>query len=145
MADCVTCGGLLGGQQKKYCGDPCAKTAAREAHLLKTYGITLGDWDAIWEFQGKKCALCGREPRIKPDGSEEMFHLDHEHSQGQSGPVRGIVCPFDNTRVIGRLKSHEKAQRLADYLREPPATKALGRTVVAPGRPPKKRKARRKK
>ncbi|WP_073837498.1 endonuclease domain-containing protein [Micromonospora sp. CB01531] len=146
MADCVTCGGLLVGRQKKYCSDPeCKKLAPREAHLLKTYGISLEDWDVIWEYQGRKCAICGREPKIKPDGTEEVFHLDHEHAKGQSGPIRGIVCPYDNTRTIGRLKSHERAQRLADYLREPPATKALGRTVIAPGRPPKKRTPRKRK
>ena len=146
MADCVTCGVVLVGRQKLYCTDPvCKRTAARAAHLQKTYGISLADWDRIWEFQGKRCAICKREPKIKPDGTEETFHLDHEHAQGQSGPIRGIVCPYDNTRIIGRLKSHERAQALADYLREPPATRALQREVWAPGRPRKKRTTKRRK
>lgn len=146
MADCVTCGDLLVGSQKKYCKkDACKKTAGREAHLLRTYNIGQVEWNLIWEAQGKCCAICKREPRLKADGTLETFHLDHEHAVKQSGPIRGILCPYCNTRLVGRLKSHERAQQLADYLRDPPATKALGRTVVAPGRPPKKRQPRRKK
>jgi hypothetical protein len=137
---CIVCEGILTGRRKKYCSSECQKLSGREAHLLKTYGITMADWETIWEAQGRKCALCQREPR-----ANETFHLDHEHRDGPSGPVRGIVCPFDNTRVIGRLKDHEKAQRLADYLRDPPATKALGREVIAPGRPKKRRQPRKRK
>lgn len=104
---------------------------------MATYGITLDDWDAIFAEQGNVCAICKRAPR-----PGETFHLDHEHTKGQSGPLRGILCPFDNTRTVGRLKSYAKAQAMADYFREPPATRALGRVVIAPGRPPKKRKKR---
>lgn len=88
---------------------------------------------------GGGCGICQRPPR-----PGETFHLDHEHSKGQSGPVRGILCPYCNTRLIGRLKDHTKAQLMADYLREPPATRALGRVVIAPGRPKKKRSLKRR-
>ncbi len=140
MADCVTCGGLLTGSQKKYCKAECQKSAGREAHLIRIYGIDRSEWEQIWEYQGKRCGICRREP--KPG---EVFHTDHEHAVKQSGPIRGILCPYCNTRLVGRLKSHERAQQLADYLRDPPASKALGRTVVAPGRPPKKRAPRKRK
>lgn len=136
---CLHCGGLLTGRQKKYCSAACSKHAGRAAWILKVYGITMEEWDAIWEAQGGVCPICKRAPRPK-----EIFHLDHEHTNGQSGRVRGIVCPYDNTRTIGRLKSHERAQALADYLRDPPATRALGREVIAPGRPKKKRQPRKR-
>jgi len=44
------------------------------------------------------------------------------------------LCPYDNTYVVGRLRDHKRAQALADYLRDPPARRALGRVVIAPGR-----------
>lgn len=131
---CTVCGQPLSGRQAKYCSTVCNKQAARAAWVLTIYGITLAEWDAIFEAQGGGCGICGRKPR-----KGETFHLDHEHTKGQAGPVRGILCPYCNTRLIGRLKDHTKAQRMADYLRDPPATKALGRQVIAPGRPKKTR------
>lgn len=136
--ECVVCGGQLTGAKRKYCGPDCSKQGSRAEWVLKTYGITLAEWDQIWAFQGECCAICKRAPR-----EGETFHLDHEHASGQSGPVRGILCPYCNTRLVGRLKSAERAQALADYLKNRPAVLALGREVIAPGRPPKKRKARR--
>lgn len=137
--DCIVCGGLLVGRQKKYCSAGCQKQAGRAAWVEKTYGITLAEWDRILAEQGGGCGICERPPR-----ANETFHLDHEHASGQAGPVRGILCPYCNTRLIGRLKDHTKAQKMADYLRDPPATRALGRVVVAPGRPKAKRRPRKR-
>jgi len=136
---CVSCGGILTGRQKKYCSAQCSKMAGRAAWVAKVYGISIEEFDAIFEYQEGRCGVCRRQPR-----AGETFHLDHEHSNGPSGPVRGILCPYCNTRLVGRLKSHERAQQLADYLRNPPATAAMGRVVVAPGRPRKKRQPRKR-
>lgn len=93
------------------------------------------DYALIYAHQGGRCAVCGK---TFLDGKTP--HIDHEHG----GHVRGIVCAYCNTRLIGRLKSHELAQRLSDYLREPPAVTALGHPVIAPGRPKTKRRKRRR-
>ena len=136
MKVCAGCGSELTGRQLKWCADPdCKKKAQREAWLLKTYNLTPEDYDAIWQAQGGLCPITGREL-----AGASVPHVDHDHV---TGVVRGIVTAYANTRLIGRLRSHETAQRLADYLREPPAVTALGRPVIAPGRPPKKRRRRR--
>lgn len=135
MSDCIECGGILTGRQKKFDTAKCSKRAGRRAWVLKIYGITLEEYDVILDYQGGVCGVCHRLPR-----EEETFHIDHEHG----GHVRGILCPYCNTRLVGRLKSHERAQQLADYLKDPPATRALGRTVIAPGRPRKKRQPRKR-
>lgn len=140
MTDCVVCENILTGRQKKYCSAKCSKFQGRKTWIEKIYGITMEEWDAIWLEQGQVCAICKRAPK-----ENETFHLDHEHRNGPSGPVRGIVCPYDNTRIIGRLKSHERAQALADYLKDPPAPRALGREVIAPGRPSRRRQPRKRK
>lgn len=90
-------------------------------------------YQAILQEQGGKCGCCG-----KPFTAATP-HIDHEHG----GHVRGIVHAYCNTRLIGRLKSPELAQRLANYLLEPPAVRALG-PVIAPGRPKKKRSPRKR-
>lgn len=139
VGGCIECGGILTGRQKKYCGSSCSKRFARAVWVFKVYGITLEEYDHILDHQGGVCAICNRPPKVN-----EVFHVDHEHSKAGAGRVRGIVCSYCNTRLIGRLRDHEKAQRLADYLRQPPATEALGREVLAPGRPKKKRQPRKK-
>lgn len=131
---CVVDGTPLRGAQRKYCDNPeCKRQGAREAWLIKTYGITLADFDTILAHQGGKCGCC--RMAFKPS---ETPVVDHEHGKH----VRGIVHDHCNRRLIGRLKSWERAQNLADYLREPPAVKALGREVIAPGRPSSGRKRR---
>lgn len=137
MRSCVVCGNELTGRQRRYDNGECRKQQARAAWIQATYGLTLAEWDTIWWHQNGCCAICKRPPRMG-----EVFHVDHEHAQGPAGPVRGILCPHCNTRLVGRLKSAERAQALADYLLSPPATAALGRTVIAPGRPRKKRTRR---
>lgn len=99
--------------------------------MLKVYGITEREYNKILRYQAYRCAVC-----CKLLTGEKTPHIDHEHG----GHVRGIVCAYCNTRLIGRLKKWELAQSLADYLRSPPAVSALGKTVIAPGRPPKKRR-----
>jgi len=56
----------------------------RADHLMRKYGITVEQYDAMLEGQGGGCFICGRPPR--PDIS---LHVDHDHSTGQ---VRGILC-----------------------------------------------------
>lgn len=136
MKLCAGCGSELTGRQLKWCADQgCKKRALRSAWIWKVYGLTVEEYDTILAHQGGLCGLCR-----KPFKEGKTPHIDHEHG----GHVRGIVCAYCNTRLIGRLKQHDLAQKLADYLREPPAVTALGRPVIAPGRPPKKRKRRRR-
>jgi hypothetical protein len=103
---------------------------------LKTYNLSKEQYERIVEHQGGRCPITGRVL-----GDTTQPHVDHDHV---SGVVRGVVTAYANTRLIGRLRNWETAQNLADYLREPPATAALGGPVVAPGRPPKKRKKRKR-
>jgi len=131
--DCVVCGGILTGRQKKYDKAECAKKESRRAWVLKVYGITLEQYDLILEYQDGKCAICNKPPK-----AGFVLHIDHEHG----GHVRGLLCGYCNTRLVGRLKNHDLAQRLADYLRNPPAEAVLGERVIAPGRPKKKRRKR---
>jgi hypothetical protein len=71
--------------------------------------------------------------------------VDHEHDGGPSGKVRGLICVIPcNLKIVARHKSPDLLQAAADYLRDPPAVKVFGE-VIAPGRPRKKRRARRRK
>jgi hypothetical protein len=127
------CGNELTGKQRRWCSDTCSKDGARAARLRAIFDISPEDYDAILAEQGGVCAVCGREP------TTVFFPVDHSH---RTGLVRGVICSYCNLRVVAKHTDPHLLQRAADYLRDPPARRALGRDVVAPGRPKKKRKPR---
>lgn len=131
---CV-CGTALTGRQKRWCSVGCSKEEARRKHLWVCFNITPDDYARILREQGGGCGICQREP--KPGKS---LAVDHDH---QSGFVRGLLCFFCNKRVIG-ARNAEVLIKTAAYVSDPPATRALGRDVVAPGRPKKKRQPRKR-
>ena len=61
------------------------KDFIRSANLVQKYGITLENWEALFNEQNKVCALCGsNDPKDK-----RGWHTDHCH---KTGKVRGILC-----------------------------------------------------
>lgn len=133
---CSGCGKPLTGQQRKWCSDTCSKDGARAARLRTIFDISVDEYDQILAYQEGKCAICRRPP--KPG---KRLAVDHDH---QTGFVRGLLCFLCNRRVLG-ARSADVLIRTAAYVTDPPARRALGRDVIAPGRPKKKRKTRRKK
>ena len=103
----------------------------RDLSLRRTYNISLGEYLAILESQGGRCYLCQKEL------TGISNPVDHDH---KTGIVRGILDNYCNHRVLGRLREWELAQRMSDYLREPPAVKVLGERAV-PKKSTRKRRA----
>lgn len=58
----------------------------RKCHLKKKYGITVADYDRLFEIQLGKCAICKTD---NPGQGNKHFHIDHDHL---SGKVRGLLC-----------------------------------------------------
>lgn len=135
-SDCIICHNILTGRQKKYCSSDCSKLEGRRAHIWKCFRITLEEYDNILAFQGGGCGICGRVPR----GGKSLA-VDHDH---QTGVVRGLLCFMCNRRVLG-ARSKEILIKTAAYVTDPPAVEALGKEVIAPGRPKKKRSPRKRK
>lgn len=87
--------------------------------LLK-YGLTEQDYRDIWERQGNQCPIC-----LRSDENILMV-IDHEHvSRWKKLPpekrklyIRGIVCSYDNQRIVGRGATRQKLLRGANYLGE---------------------------
>lgn len=131
--NCAGCGAELTGQQRKWCSDTCQKDAAREQRLKTIFNITPDEYDLILAEQGGGCGICGRAPT-----PGKRHAVDHDH---QTGYVRGLLCFMCNKRVLG-ARSAEVLVKTAAYVTNPPARRALGRDVVAPGRPRKKRRPR---
>lgn len=95
-----------------------AARRARDRYLRTKYGITLAEFEVIFEFQGGRCAVCGGPP----PASGRSFHVDHDH---RTGKVRGLLCWTCNHDLIGRRRDPEVFRAAARYLERPPADEAL--------------------
>lgn len=85
------------------------KENVRVSQLKCTYGITLDDWNSLFEKQEGRCAICKRPQ----DYFEKSLAVDHNH---KTGKVRGLLCENCN-RAIGLLYDNIDSLRNAiDYL-----------------------------
>jgi len=106
---------------------------ARAKRLMDNYKLTVEQYDAILEFQGGVCYGCRMSEPVKG----RRLSVDHDHTTGQ---VRGLLCSRCNP-ILGKFERAYKRYglgkvltlnvatlllRLAHYVTEPPATKALG-------------------
>lgn len=53
--------------------------------LKRRYGLTQAEYDAMWEAQGRCCAICKRAK----NPSRKGWQVDHDHVTKR---VRGILC-----------------------------------------------------
>ena len=71
--------------------------AEKRAKMLQSkYGMTLVEWEVMFELQGKSCAIC----RAQEPGSKKGWATDHDH---RTGKVRAILCPRCNI-TVGRVE-----------------------------------------
>ncbi len=88
----------------------------REYRLLRRYGITMEQRDALIESQDGKCALCDcvlTDLRLPSPSGHNYPCIDHDH---KTGKVRGILCVGCN-RALGRLgDSVDSIQKVLNYL-----------------------------
>lgn len=91
--------------------DPRPNAQVRErARLLKLYGLTQADWDALVRKQRDRCAICQTD---RPGGRGERWHIDHDHVTGQ---VRGLLCHRCNMGVGFFLDDPEIIKAAARYV-----------------------------
>lgn len=85
---------------------------------LRRYGLTELEWLEHLARQGWRCPVCRR--RV------EQFVTDHEHVKGwaklppedRKRYVRGLLCVYDNYKVVPSRMSAEEAGRMAAYLHD---------------------------
>jgi hypothetical protein len=86
------------------------KVETRERHMVRKYGVTLADYEAMLAVQGGRCAICH-----VTEGSQRygVFHVDHCHSTGR---VRGLLCRGCNHMLGVVGDSVEALERAISYL-----------------------------
>jgi hypothetical protein len=101
------------------------KDAAWERRLEATYSITAEQYEAIYEAQGRRCAICRRAT-----GAKRRLAVDHDHACC-NGPtscgrcVRSLCCSTCN-KLLGHIRDDlETAERIVHYLMDPPGKEVL--------------------
>ena len=66
--------------------------AGRKKNLQNNYGITIAEFNQLFEAQRGKCAVCENALEVKGKGAFTA-HVDHDH---KTGKVRGLLCQSCN-------------------------------------------------
>jgi hypothetical protein len=86
----------------------------RNHHLVKTYGITIEQYEVIYKEQRGVCAICGSLPDLPKHGVARLV-VDHDHATGK---IRGLLCNNCNSGlgIIGDTIEH--LERALAYLKQ---------------------------
>jgi hypothetical protein len=94
---------------RRYRTTESGKRVNANANLKNKYGITLDEYDAMFEAQGGVCAICGG---VHDDG--RRLYVDHDHATGK---VRALLCRRCNTVVGFVNEDSDILLRTSEYLR----------------------------
>lgn len=85
-----------GAKEKARCAKYRADNPERlRAIKLRKFGLTLADYDAMFEVQGGLCAIC-----LQRNIENRRLAVDHDH---RSGKVRGLLCGSCN-KALGLFR-----------------------------------------
>ncbi|MCI0564226.1 MAG: endonuclease VII domain-containing protein [Nitrososphaera sp.] len=82
--------------------------------VVARHGITLEDYNKLWDLQNGVCAICRQPETAKRNGSA-VSHLavDHDH---RTGRIRSLLCDRCN-RALGTVNDNiELLKQLIQYL-----------------------------
>ncbi len=111
---CKSCGNK---KRREYNQSPSPGPAYIRKRNLKTYGLTVEQYDAMLVAQGGVCAICkGAETHVSSFTKQiRRLSVDHDH---KTNKVRGLLCSSCN-RAIGLLGDDvERLRAVLFYLEE---------------------------
>lgn len=88
---------------------PSYERSGYRLYLLREYGLTPEDYEAMLAAQNGGCAICGGPNTRRQRGVVDRMHIDHDHSTGR---VRGLLCNNCNL-VLGRVEKIGLARIIA--------------------------------
>jgi len=89
------------------------KAMARAAHLLNSFGLTVGEYDRMYVSQGGLCKICGKPESTKRNGVVKRLAVDHSK---KTGKIRSLLCAKCNTAMGGIGESVASLKMVIDYL-----------------------------
>ncbi len=94
---------------KKYRRSDGYKKVQRKSKLKYYYGITLIEYDQMFEDQNGVCAVCGNM-----NDSGQRLSIDHDH---KTGKIRGLLCHRCNVALGYAKDSVDLLEKLIKYLK----------------------------
>lgn len=100
-------GDRLNAQRRKKCqNDPRIN---RNYNLRQHYGITLAQWEEMFDAQGRSCKIC---KTTTPKG--RGWQTDHNHSTGR---IRGVLCHHCNALIGHAMENSTILLATIEYLK----------------------------
>ena len=88
----------------------------KQRYLLRTYNITIQEYDELLKKQGGVCAICGRPEEIRNPTARDRSSLAVDHCH-ETGKVRGLLCFKCNTGIGALGDDIEALERAISYLK----------------------------
>ncbi len=79
----------------------------------KKYGISLAQYNHMFELQHGRCPICDGNLAVERNGKVWSADVDHDHDTGR---VRGLLCHDCNINRVGS-NTAASAARVLDYLK----------------------------
>jgi hypothetical protein len=86
----------------------------KNTDLKKMYGITLAEYQMMYETQQGVCAICAQpETAVDAKGAVRFMPVDHCH---QTNKIRALLCSACNKALGGFKDDPEILRRAAEYI-----------------------------
>jgi hypothetical protein len=90
-------------------GNTC-KLCIKSKRLMDLYGITIEDWNEMYDAQGGKCAICGAFGT-----RDKGLYVDHSH---KTNKVRALLCQNCNALIGHAFELPERLLAAISYLQQ---------------------------
>jgi len=84
----------------------------KNSDLKRNFGITVEEYDKLFEQQGGLCAICGKPEIARNQYGIRSLAVDHNHKTGE---IRGLLCSYCNMK-LGILENVEFVVKAVKYL-----------------------------
>jgi hypothetical protein len=91
-------------------------TNSRKCHLKLNYGMTVNEWNEMFDGQDRICAIC-KTDSSGYGGKKHQWDTDHDHTTGK---VRGILCHQCNVMLGASRDEISTLLSAIDYLIDNP-------------------------
>jgi len=99
---------------REYRNTEQGKLNVRNSLLQCKFGITLAEYDAMFEAQDGVCAICGKPETRKYGETVTRLCVDHNHATGK---VRSLLCTKCNAMVGFADEDTDILLKTSEYLR----------------------------
>ena len=114
MSWCKECHYAYQNEKRRNTPKTAASRKARYAYnIQRKYGITIEQYDEMFEAQDGRCAICGKPETREHKGVPMRLCVDHNHDTGE---VRKLLC-FKCNFAIGLIyEDHDILLKLSNYI-----------------------------